>query len=108
MVNAPNNLKVALEMRGWQQKRLARRMHLTPACICRIANGNRRSSYETRQRISRILNCDPHWLFPGPPRPPRVGLSVELPLKMKSPIPVRELGSSSLESHPGPDRSSTP
>lgn len=83
-MEAANNLRLALETRRWSQRKLAKRLGVTEACVSRIVRGNRKSS-EMRARIAKVLNCDRLWLFPlgarRPAEPPKAAMKVRLPVK---------------------------
>jgi transcriptional regulator with XRE-family HTH domain len=57
------NLKLQLWKTGMRQNRLANVLVIDETVLSKIINGFRRPSRDLQERIAKVLECDPSWLF---------------------------------------------
>jgi transcriptional regulator with XRE-family HTH domain len=57
------NLKLRLWKAGVRQNRLARALAVDETMLSKIINGFRLPSRDLQERIAKVLECDPDWLF---------------------------------------------
>jgi transcriptional regulator with XRE-family HTH domain len=57
------NLKLQLWKTGMRQNRLANVLLIDETVLSKIINGFRQPSRDLQERIAKVLECDPDWLF---------------------------------------------
>jgi transcriptional regulator with XRE-family HTH domain len=57
------NLKLQLWKTGMRQNRLANVLVIDETVLSKIINGFRQPSRDLQERIAKVLECDPDWLF---------------------------------------------
>ena len=57
------NLKLQLWKTGVRQNRLAQVLVIDETMLSKIINGFRQPSRDLQERIAKVLECDPDWLF---------------------------------------------
>jgi transcriptional regulator with XRE-family HTH domain len=57
------NLKLQLWKTGMRQNRLANVLLMDETVLSKIINGFRHPSRDLQERIAKVLECDPDWLF---------------------------------------------
>jgi transcriptional regulator with XRE-family HTH domain len=57
------NLKLQLWKTGIRQNRLANVLLIDETVLSKIINGFRQPSRDLQERIAKVLECDPDWLF---------------------------------------------
>ena len=57
------NLKLQLWKSGMRQNRLANVLLIDETVLSKIINGFRQPSRDLQERIAKVLECDPDWLF---------------------------------------------
>ena len=57
------NLKLQLWKTGMRQNRLANVLLIDETVLSKIINGFRQPSRDLQERIAKVLECDPEWLF---------------------------------------------
>jgi transcriptional regulator with XRE-family HTH domain len=57
------NLKLQLWKTGVRQNRLAQAVVIDETMLSKIINGFRQPTRELQERIAKVLECDPDWLF---------------------------------------------
>jgi len=57
------NLKLQLWKTGVRQNRLAQVLVMDETMLSKIINGFRQPSRDLQERIAKVLECDPYWLF---------------------------------------------
>jgi transcriptional regulator with XRE-family HTH domain len=57
------NLKLQLWKTGMRQNRLATVLLIDETVLSKIINGFRQPNFDLKERIAKVLECDPEWLF---------------------------------------------
>ena len=57
------NLKLQLWKTGMRQNRLANVLLIDETVLSKMINGFRQPSRDLQERIAKVLECDPDWLF---------------------------------------------